>query len=295
MNSMIKGHLLAFITVLFWGTTFISTKVLLNSFSPVEILVFRFILGFAALWAAYPHKMAFKREREIYFAAAGLSGVTLYYLLENIALVYSTACNVGVIVSVAPFFTAQLSYMVDGGEKPSNGFYIGFIFAMAGIAMISFDGAASMQINPVGDLLALLAAAVWAVYSVIIKRVNAFDCSGIAATRRIFFYGLMFMVPLSFPLGFKWQLSRFASPLNSLNILFLGIIACAACFASWNYAIKLLGAVKTSVYIYLVPVVTVISSVIILKERLTPVSALGTVLTLLGLLLSQKHEKLKQQ
>lgn len=113
MNKKAAGHLAALVTILIWGTTFISTKVLLVDFEPIEILFFRFVLGFLALLIVYPHRMKGTNKRqEAVFAAAGLCGVCLYYLLENIALTYTMASNVGVIISIAPFFTAMLSHLV---------------------------------------------------------------------------------------------------------------------------------------------------------------------------------------
>lgn len=103
-NQRSAGHLAALFTVLIWGTTFISTKVLLADFQPAEILFFRFALGFAALLLVCPRRLELNDPRqELLFAAAGLCGICLYYLLENIALTYTMASNVGVIISVAPF------------------------------------------------------------------------------------------------------------------------------------------------------------------------------------------------
>ena len=91
-----RGHLAALLTVLIWGTTFIATKVLLESFQPVEILFFRFLLGYAALWIVFPHPLRrTTAQQEWIFAGAGLCGICLYYLLENIALTYTMASNVG--------------------------------------------------------------------------------------------------------------------------------------------------------------------------------------------------------
>lgn len=110
-NKNITGHLTALVTILIWGTTFISTKILLTDFAPIEILFYRFALGLLALLVIYPHRLRVtEKKHELTFAAAGLCGVTLYYLLENIALTYTTASNVGVIVSIIPFFTALFSY-----------------------------------------------------------------------------------------------------------------------------------------------------------------------------------------
>lgn len=283
-----KGHLSALLTILIWGTTFISTKVLLADFQPIGILFSRFVMGLFALLVVYPHRMkGTTRKQELTFVVAGLCGVCLYYLLENIALTYTMASNVGVIISVAPFFTAILSHLfLKQDEKLRANFFIGFVVAMAGIALISFNGS-TLQLNPVGDLLALLAAFLWACYSILTRKISSFGYNTILTTRRVFFYGILFMIPALFLFDFKLDLSRFANMTYLLNILFLGLGASALCFVTWNFAVKLLGAVKTSIYIYLVPVITVAASVLILHEPFTWMTGMGTVLTLAGLLLSE--------
>lgn len=289
-NKKTAGHFAALLTIVIWGTTFISTKVLLTDFQPVEILFFRFVLGFLALTAACPRRLkGVTGKQELTFAAAGLCGICLYYLLENIALTYTMASNVGVIISVAPFFTAILSHLVmKGEEKLRANFFIGFLVAMAGICLISFNGSA-LQLNPAGDLLALGAAFVWACYAVLTKKIGSFGYPTILETRRIFFYGILFMIPALFLFDFKLDLTRFAAPVYLLNILYLGLGASALCFVTWNFAVKLLGAVKTSIYIYMVPVITVITSVLILHEKITPMAAAGTALTLAGLVISESR------
>lgn len=282
------GHLSALMTILIWGTTFISTKVLLQGFSPVEILFFRFLLGFAALWLARPRLLKLNdRKQEWYFVFAGLTGVTLYFLLENIALTYTLASNVGVIVSIAPFFTAVLAHWFLDGERLKPQFFVGFAAAIAGIFLISLNGSAVLKLNPMGDLLAILAALTWAVYSILIKKISGFGYHTVQTTRRTFFYGLLFMIPALFLLDFHPDASLLAQPVNWLNLLYLGLGASALCFVTWNFSVRALGAVKTSVYIYLVPVVTILTSALVLHENITPLALLGTALTLAGLVLSE--------
>ena len=291
------GHLAALITILVWGTTFISTKLLLVDFKPVEILFFRFVMGYVALILACPRILRLKeRRQELTFALAGLCGVCMYYLLENIALTYSFASNVGVIISVAPFFTAMLTHLfMRGEERLRPNFFAGFAAAMAGICLISFNGANGFTLSPVGDLLALAAALIWACYSVLTRRISGFGYGTIQATRRIFFYGLLFMAPTLFLFDFNPDLTRFSNPVYLFNILFLGFGASALCFVTWNTAVRVLGAVKTSIYIYMVPVITVVTSVIVLGETVTPASALGILLTLTGLLLSESKFEWKKR
>lgn len=282
------GHLAAFITILIWGTTFISTKVLLETFSPVEILFIRFVMGYLALWLVCPRTLNLdSRRQEPLFMAAGLCGITMYYLLENIALTFTLASNVGVIISIAPFFTAILSCLFLGGTRPGRQFFIGFLLAMAGIFLLSF-GSSSLSINPMGDILAVAAAIIWAVYSTLTKKISALGYGTIQTTRRTFFYGLIFMIPALALMDFNVSLSQVTSPLNLCNLLFLGLGASALCFVTWNLAVKILGSVRTSVYIYMVPVITTVSSALVLKEPVTMTAVCGIALTLAGLFLSER-------
>ena len=292
----IMGHLFALITIFIWGTTFISTKILLEALSPIEILFLRFTIGFVVLLAVYPHRLKVKaKKQELYFAAAGLCGITFYYLLENIALTYTFASNVGVIISVAPFFTAIFAHLFLDGEKLRAQFFIGFAVAVVGIFLISFNGSSTLQLNPLGDILAVLAAVVWAAYSILTKKISGFHYNTIQSTRRIFFYGLVFMIPALFMFGFKPNINQMIQPVNLFNILFLGLGASALCFVTWNSAVKILGAVKTSVYIYMVPVITAVTSVIVLSETITGIAVFGILLTLAGLFISEPKTSTKQK
>ena len=123
---MLKAHILAFITIFIWGTTYISTKMLLQDFTPTEILFFRFIAAYAALLAVKPSRIPYKNPKEeLLFAAAGLCGVTLYFTVQNTSLVYTLASNAGVLVSVAPFFTAIFSWFLLKEEPLRSRFFIG--------------------------------------------------------------------------------------------------------------------------------------------------------------------------
>lgn len=282
-----RGHLFALFTVGVWGLTFVSTKVLLVGFSPVEILFYRFLIGFLALWVMRPRHIKLGGWRqELLFVGAGLTGVVLYFLFENIALTCTSASNVGVIVAVNPFFTAILSSLFLRDEKLHATFFIGFVVAIVGIAIISWDGLGSG--SAWGDFLAVCAAAVWAVYAVLTRKISALSDDTIQLTKRTFAWGLVLMIPALFLLDFQFGFDRFLDPVMAGNLLFLGLGASAACFATWGIAVKVLGAVKTSAYIYLVPVITVSASVVILGEPLTPQIIIGVILTCAGLVLSER-------
>lgn len=289
------GHIFAGFTIFVWGTTFISTKVLLRSFVATEILICRFLIGFVLLLVAYPKPLKLQGlKKELTFAGAGLTGVCIYYLTENYALTYSQASNVSVITSTAPFFVVLLSFLLfkDKSSMKWN-FFVGFVISMLGISLISFNGS-KLQLNPIGDMLALGSAIAWAVYSVIVKNMSKYGINLIQSTRRIFFYGILFMLPFIIFSDFNLELSKFSYIPNLLNMLFLGACASAICFVTWNYSVKALGPVKTSTYIYLVPAITVVFSAIILNEKITLLSGTGTILAILGLVISEyKFKKTK--
>ena len=290
------GHITALVTIMIWGTTFISTKILLADFTPIEILFFRFLLGLLVLIIIYPKRLKIKdKKQELTFAAAGLCGICLYYLLENIALTYTMASNVGVIISVAPFFTAVLSHVfLKTEEKLKVQFFVGFVVAMIGICLISFSSS-ELKLNPIGDILAIVGAFVWAVYSLLTRKISSYGLNTIGTTRKIFTYGILFMLPFLFVFDFNLDVQKVIKPEYALNLIYLGLGASALCFVTWNYAVGVLGTVKTSVYIYIVPVITATSSVIVLKEKITWIAAIGIGLTLIGLFLSESKLKLRKR
>lgn len=291
-NKVHKAHLLALITVMIWGTTFISTKLLLTEFTPVEILLFRFLIGYLVLILLRPKPLPFQGvKKEIWYALAGISGVTVYFFCENIALTYTLASNVSVIVSLAPMFTAAMAFLFLKKERLGKNFFMGFLIAFAGILLINYNGRVELQLNPKGDLLAVAAAFVWAVYSVILKARLPMDKDVIRATRRIFFYGIVTMLPCSLFLGLRLEPARFTDPVMVGNLLYLGIFASALGYLLWNYVIEVLGTLKASAYIYVIPAITIIVSVLILKEPVNGIVMAGAALAVCGLMISEKNKK----
>lgn len=288
ISSDLKGHGAALFTAAVWGTTFVATKTLLDIFTPLEILVLRFSLGYIALWIAAPRILRTRGVREeIAFAAAGACGVTLYFLLENIALIYSPASNVGVILAISPLMTAIIAKFFGSSERLSPLFVTGFAAAIVGIGLIAFSENMEVGSDPRGDILAFLAAVTFAAYSNIMRRVASFGYDNVRCTRRVFMYGLIFMAPASLFMECSIDFARLADPAAAFSIIFLGLGASAMCYASWNFAVKILGAVRTGVYVYAVPVINATAASIVLGERITLAVVIGTMLTIAGLILSE--------
>ena len=288
-SRTVTGHLLALFVTIVWGSAFVSTKVLLQAFHPIEIIIFRFLIAWSVLFLCSPKPLLPKSwKSELPFLGAGLAGLTLYFMLENFALAYTFASNVGIIIAAAPMFTALLMWLCRRASRPRWTFFAGFVIAMMGITLISLAGGEAIGLSPLGDLLTLGAAFSWGAYGVLVEVIQPQGYSDLQATRKIFFWGLIFTIPFVFTHHLDISLGRFAAPEMLFNILYLGLGSSALCFVFWNKATACIGSVATNVYIYLTPVVTVIASALILGEPIRPSSVGAIALILLGLWLSQR-------
>ena len=286
-NKKILGHLLAIFTILIWGTTFIATTVLLVDFSPLEILLFRFLLGYLALLAVKPKFIkAVSWKQEGIFILASISGISLYQYLENLSLEYTSPSNASIIIACSAFFTAIFSKLILKDEKISKLFFLGFIISIIGVALVSFNGNVQSGIFPIGDIIALVCAVLWGIYSVTVKIGSTYKYSSLLVTRRIMFYGTVILIPICLFTNQDLSLSRFLDMENLLLMLFLGLLASALSFFTWNLAVEYIGAVNTGLYIYFNPVVTIIFDVIFLEAEIKTMGVIGTVLILIGLVVS---------
>ena len=288
-RKLILAHICAVIVILFWGMTFVSSKVLLKDFTPVEILFNRFVIATLTLLLLAPKALKFISWRvELYSAFCGFYGVTIYFVFENNALRFSNASNVSLIVSTAPLFVAILNRLTDRNARLGKYFLLGFFIAMSGIACLSFSSL-SLQLNPEGDLMALGCAVVWGLYSVYVVNLHRLGISTMVMTIKSFFYAVLCTVPCMFFYGYDLKPDCLLKPVNIVNYLFLAVLASSLSFLIWNKAIAYLGSVKTNVYLYATPVVTAAGAVICIDEKITVYLLLGMVLSIAGLVISQKN------
>ena len=299
-------HLLALAVVAVWGVTFVCTKTLISAgLDPAEIFTVRFTLAYLGIWGL---SLAQKRKEklwsrnwrdELLFVFLGVTGGSFYFLTENTALAYTQASNVAFLVCVAPLFTILLGLLyrllrrdrfAAALERVGSGWllFAGTALALAGMALMLFDGA-RVQVSLRGDLLALGAALCWALYSLFMGKMTE-EYGAVFATRKVFAYGLLTIIPFLLGRGFA-PLSLFAEPVVWGNLLFLGLVASLACFVAWNLAMSKIGNITATNYVYLNPVFTLISAMIILGERLTPAGAIGSALILLGVILAGRRNQ----
>ena len=285
-------HLAAVIVVVVWGMTFISTKVLIvHDLSAQEIFLFRFLLAYAAVCPISFHRFfARNLKDELYLVGGGVLGGSLFFFLQNIALGLTQASNVSFIICTAPLLTAVLTVLSVRTEKVSRGFIYGSIVALLGVGLLIFNGSFILRISPLGDLLTLLASLSWAFYSLVIRSLTR-KYSPAFITRKIFFYGIITILPTFL---FLPSLTKPAVLLDSevwSNLLFLGVIASSACYLLWNIVVKQLGTIQASNYLYLNPLATTVGATIFLHEEVTPVAVVGIVLVLSGVYLATRNSR----
>lgn len=298
-NSKLTGHVGALITVICWGCSFIASKVLMEggSMTPVEVYVYRFSLAYLMMFA-----LTFKELRsnswkdELQMALCGICSGTLYFLMENYALLYTSTGNVSLLSSISPIFIAILLSIIYKTHM-KRGEIMGSVLAFFGVAFVitseSISKGLGMEIHPVGDILAILCALSWAVYSIALKRLipiyNTFFL-----TRKLFFYGLITSLPLLIiqkePLHLK-ELFDFSQPIFIINLTFLAVMCSSVAYLLWNESMKIIGPLATNNYLYIQPPVTMFAGCMLLGETIYPFAYFGCSLVLIGLLVADKMKK----
>ncbi len=282
-------HFIALLIVVVWGTTFVSTKILLfNGLLPKDIFFYRFLLAYAGIWLFGRQPLfAGNLKDELLFLLTGITGGSLYFVAENTALEITQASNVALLVCTAPLLTAIFSHLLLKNEKLSRYIVQGSLLALTGVALVAFNGHFILKINPLGDILSLVAALSWAVYTILLKQLSArYPTTFI--TRKVFFYGLISLLPLFLFKPLHIETSVLLRPAVWGNLLYLGIVASLFCYFLWNAIVKKLGAVRTTNYVYIVPLVTLLTSVVIIDETVTLVALAGALLILVGVVLAER-------
>ena len=139
--------------------------------------------------------------------------------------------------------------------------------ALIGVGLVVFNGSFILKINPLGDILSLTAALMWAFYCLILKQLDN-HYSIVFITRKVFFYGVLTILPMFLFRPLNWDNVLMMQPIVFGNLLFLGFVASMLCFIAWNACVKELGAVKSTNYIYIVPLVTLLTSAVIINDNL---------------------------
>lgn len=277
-------YVIAFVIVVIWGCTFVQTKILINSgLRPDEIFLFRFTLAYILILPLAGKRLFLDNWTDEALAVAlGLTGGSLYFVTENYALAYGYCSNVALIVCLTPMITALIVGCFYKSERMGRSAVVGSAIAFVGMALVVFNGNFILQLSPLGDVLALAACLCWALYTLIIKRLQD-KYSNMLITRKIFGYGLLTILPMLLVRGVDIELLVDGGAVVWGNILFLGCVASMLCFLGWNFCLERLGTVRATNLLYLNPVISITTSAIVLGERVTWIAILGAILILAGL------------
>lgn len=288
-------HLVAFVVIAIWGSTFVFTKLLLlGGLTPAQIFILRFIIAYVLLLGYCLIRgirwLSNSWRDELLMAALGVTGGSLYFLTENSSMNYTTTTNTSIIVSLCPLFASAIIGLFFKTERLNRLQTLGTLMAAAGVIVVVMNGHFVLHLSPRGDALAFAACLCWAFYSLLMIPANArYDT--VFVTRKVFFYGLLSMTPyyILYP---ELNLHLvFQQPQLLWNLLFLGCVASMLCFLTWNWVLKKLGAVVATNYVYLNPVTTIIFAWSLLGEPITLWFLLGTILILLGMFLADRKNK----
>ena len=289
-RSNLLYHLVAFITVAIWGTTFVSTKVLmLNELSPAHIFTLRFCIAYV-LMLCFNHKRLFAQswQDEVKMALLGITGGSLYFMCENEAMNYTTTTNTSLIVCSCPLFATLLVRLVYRQTSRINALQlVGSLLAFAGMVIVVLNGRFVLHLSPIGDALAFMACISWAVYSLLMKSV-AIKYSAAFITRKVFFYGVVTILPYYLFESEVPSLNVLARPQVIGNLLFLGCLASMVCFLTWNWCIARLGAVKATNWVYFNPITTMLFASWVLGETITPYFLMGAACILVGMYVTER-------
>lgn len=300
-NSKLLGHIFAIFTVIVWGSCFVLTKNLLAiGLTPLQITPLRMALAYVTLLVMRPKFLKLPWKDELMFVLIGITGGSLYFYLQNASLAHTYSANASIIVlGLSPIITVILAQIFSrNNEKLGKWVYFGALIAIAGVVLVVLNGTLTFHLSPKGDLLALGAAAAWAVYSILIKKYTE-QYDNFIVTRRVFFWAFVTAVPLMLLSDGMPSVSvlsnLFTTPSVLISWLFLGMFGNAICFAIWNIAFKSLGTVITNNYLYASPFVTVIVGWLLLDEPISLMSIVGAVLITIGVIFAYKTDKPKSE
>ncbi|MDY3251818.1 MAG: DMT family transporter [Prevotella sp.] len=289
-----KYHIVAFLTVAVWGTTFVWTKLLIiNGLSPAQIFTLRFIIAYVlltgfSLWRGRHKWLSDNWRDELTMMALGLTGGSMYFLTENESLRFTTATNTSLIVCSCPLFAMLIISMFYKSERFNRLQALGSILALIGMAAVVLNGHFVLHLSPLGDTLAFSACICWALYTLLMKPVMG-RYPAMFITRKVFFYGILTILPYYIFVPDMPSLDVLMRPEVALNLLFLGSVASMLCYLTWSWCMKGLGAVICTNWVYVNPITTIIAAWLILDEQITVYFLIGSILIIAGMYLSSKR------
>lgn len=281
------ASLYAIMSISFWGVSFVSTKAVLDKLDPYTLLVLRFGIGALFLLVLlvlkrYPLNIPLKYIPHL--IVLGILGVFVHQVIQATALLTINASAAGWIISFSPVFTVILSVFFLH-EKMTVLKASGMIVAIIGVLLVT-TATNQQSFQPsinVGYLLMILSTLNWAIYSVLLKRLHI-QLPSLVVT----FYMCLIGFTLTTPFLVRnkgWEMIPFLTSVEWAHLLFLGVFVSGVAYWYWAKALEVLEASQVSMFLYLEPVATLITAILLLQEKIIPVSILGGIIIIMGVIL----------
>lgn len=291
MKNKSRKLLFSFLTivvVVIWGTTFTSSKVLIeHGMNTTDILALSFVIAYIfALALSHKKLWSDNLKDECIHALCGLIGGAGFYITQVEAVKYTLTTNVSIMIAASPIMTAILAYFIFK-ERFSKQMIFGSVMAFAGAILVVFNGNFQLDIHPAGNLLSIGAALSWALYSILL-RILVEKYTVTFTIRKVFFYGMIGLLAyaLFYPLNINMDLLSNVVVIG--NLIYLGLISSLVCYIIWSMAINELGPTKTANFMYIMPFATLLFGYFILQESVTLASIMGLLLIIGGVYLTER-------
>jgi len=290
--SLLWPRLGALLAVLFWGTSFVATKLALRELSPITLVFVRFTQGSVLMIVI----LLLRREMAVpprdtwgWLFLMGFVGIFVHQLLQVHGLKLTTATTTGWLIGLIPLWTALLSRLVlkeAMGPQKLAGLLVGFLGAVLLITRGELSSRLLSLPTTRGDLLVLLSTINWAVYSVLghgtLRKLGA-----VRATAGAMILGWLMLMPL-FVAQAGWRELGHVSPAGWVSVVFLGVGCSGLGYLFWYGALEKLEASRVAAFLYLEPLVTLAAAALILDERAGLLTLIGGLIVLIGVLLVEK-------
>lgn len=285
-SPVFLANIAILVTMLAWGTSFISTKIAVTEIPPFTLALIRFSLTSVILYSIIRKtepQTTMSRVNGYKIALAGFFGISLYFCLENSGIKLTTASNASLIISVNPilcialnmvFFRARLSLLEMLG--------IGIGLSGAYLTVTANGNIDFSSDNFKGNLYMIGAMIAWAFYTVLSKHLQT-KYSGIFIVTYQTLFATLFLVPFALLEYDQWQIFSFSA---LAQIIYLAVICSALGYFLYVYALKALDVVVTTLYLNLVPIIGVISGYFILGEQILMIQLIGGAITIFAIFIA---------
>jgi drug/metabolite transporter (DMT)-like permease len=276
------------LSVIFWGISFISTKVVLREMPPASIAFFRQLIAILTLVPVLFYRKAFIRvtfKNMLTLIISAFFGIVLYFIFENNGLKFTTASNASMIVASVPVFTL-LTEAVFFKLKVTFRMIWCIILSISGVYLvITVNGKLDFSSHMfLGNMLVVGAMVVWVIYTILNKSKSR-ELSGILITTYQAAAAVFLFIPFVISEVPSW---RMITLISLVNLIYLGIFCSAFAYFFYIYAAERLGATVSAAFLNLIPVVSVIAGYFILHESLSLLQLGGMLLIMFSLYVISK-------